>query len=222
MFDFFKKKGRKCPYCNVLIEKEPKGKFKCPSCKEEIHLQKLGDKTIFISKMDYESLQIDKKRKTEENKYYRFFENYDLSYDYLTERKNEWFNKFKEKANFPDLIWSLLNDTLTAYAKSQRFHDMAMLYLEMAVIQKNNNKEFFHLLQESKKMELYSIKKEMLGLKYKIVISATYNKYCQECQEQDGKMFTVDEALEKMPIPVKNCTNDGFCRCCYATKIDDR
>jgi rubrerythrin len=222
MFDFFKKKGYKCPYCNSLIEKELKGKFKCPSCKEEIYLERKEGKIIkLITKSDYEALQLRKKEQSAKNKYFRFFDSLEIPKGYLEKRRTEWIRKTNLTLNYDDLIWSISNEILLEYAKQKKFQEMSDLYLSMAHLQKECNKEFFYLLQEARKMELYGIKKELKGFKYKVVIVATYNRYCKDCQEQDGKMFTMEEALKKMPIPVKNCTNEGFCMCCYAAEIVD-
>ena len=48
---------------------------------------------------------------------------------------------------------------------------------------------------------------------------------CEACRKLDGKVFTIEKALEEMPIPVIECTtnmydkNRGFCRCCYIVVI---
>jgi uncharacterized Zn finger protein (UPF0148 family) len=221
LFNFFWSKSQKCPYCGVLIDKEPKGKFKCPTCKEEIHIQKLGDKNKLIKKSEYEAFKSEKKKIAEENKYYRFFQYHDLSRSYLERRKIDWFNKFKENANYPDLIWSISNELLNTYAKSNDYFNMKMLYFEMALFQKKENKKFLHLLQESRKMELYDIRKQMSKeFNYKVVIVGG-ELDCQVCKELDGKAFSIKEALDKMPIPPKDCTHDkGWCTCCYATEIE--
>ncbi len=43
---------------------------------------------------------------------------------------------------------------------------------------------------------------------------------CPTCQKMAGKRFRIDEAMEPMPIPCRDCTNDvdavrGYCRCRY-------
>jgi len=219
LFNIFKTTKMKCPYCGIIIEKEPKAKFKCPNCKEEIYIQKSGEKKILIKKSEYETLQSEKKRIAEENKYFKFFEDYDLSRPYLEKRKFEWFNKFREKANYSDLIWSLSNELLNTFAKKNDYSKMRGLYFDMAILQKKQNKEFYHLLKESRRMELYEIQKQLSNdIKYKVVIIGG-EPGCEYCNEFNGKSFTIEEALEEMPIPHPNCSNDGWCTCCYTVKI---
>lgn len=221
MLDFFKKKRRKCPYCGIQIDKEPKGKFKCPSCKEEIYPEKKEGKLImYNTKKDYETLQLKKKEQAAKNKFFRFFESFEISKGYLDQRRADWIRRTNLTLNYDDLIWTLSNEMLLEYAKHNKFQEMSSLYFSMAYFQKERNNEFFHLLQESRKIELYNTKKQLIGLKYKVII-VDGELDCKACQELDGKMFSIKEALEKMPIPPKNCTHDGgWCTCCYTTELE--
>lgn len=47
------------------------------------------------------------------------------------------------------------------------------------------------------------------------VLSSRDNRTCQECASLDGKVFTIDEALEKMPLPDWCNSAEGRCRCVY-------
>lgn len=50
---------------------------------------------------------------------------------------------------------------------------------------------------------------------------------CLECAALNGKIFTIEKALEKMPIPHEKCTHElkkgkiGWCRCEYLPVVDD-
>jgi predicted RNA-binding Zn-ribbon protein involved in translation (DUF1610 family) len=216
MLSLFKKNRiKKCPYCGIVIEKDPTRKFKCPSCKGEIFLKGENGIVRLLSKDDYE-LQLKKlKAKQEENMYLKFFQNYLLTEKQLLKRKEEWFQKFGDKASYSDLTWSVANDLLDSYAKLNEFHDMKMIYFQMALLEKKNNREFFHLLQESTKMELLEYKKNRDVIKKVEILSAGEDS-CEICNKLNGKRFTIDDALEKMPIPTPDCTNEiGYCRCLY-------
>jgi hypothetical protein len=43
-----------CPYCGFEISKEPVRRFKCPSCKQQIYIQKIGSSKKLIDRNDYE------------------------------------------------------------------------------------------------------------------------------------------------------------------------
>lgn len=93
----------------------------------------------------------------------------------------------------------------------------------MARLLYNHHQNFFKFLKESSKMELYYEKQQekQSGIKMKVEIIAASggnNPSCDKYLEKNGKKFTIDEALEKMPIPVEDCGN-GFCRCMYGAEL---
>ena len=39
---------------------------------------------------------------------------------------------------------------------------------------------------------------------------------CDHCKDQQGKIFTVEEAIKTRPLPCKKCDHEmGYCRCTY-------
>jgi len=96
----------------------------------------------------------------------------------------------------------------------------------MALFKNQRGKDCFVTLQQSHKMELYECKQQGEFIK-KVRIFTGGKDSCDACQQLDGKIFTIDEALQKMPIPNKECTfklydeNRGFCRCSYNAEIED-
>ncbi len=220
-------KKRKCPYCSAIIDQEPKGKFKCLSCKSEIHIQKSGKEIKLLTKDERERINAERKERAAENRYFNFFQDLNVQRSYLEQRRNDWFRQMGEKANYPDLTWSLSHELLQRFGKSKKYFEMKMLYLQMALMQKQEGKEFFHLLQEARKMELYDIRKQMSGfnddmfkIKYKVVIIGGESD-CLVCSALNNKKFTIEEVFETMPLPAKNCTHDGgWCTCCYAIEAE--
>jgi len=85
----------------------------------------------------------------------------------------------------------------------------------MAQFLNKRGKDFFHLLQQSKKMELLYYKK--MGMDEVEIIAC-----CPSCKKLEGKSIKIDDALKNMPLPYKNCTNilynkkRGFCTCIYS------
>lgn len=64
------------------------------------------------------------------------------------------------------------------------------------------------------KAELLDLKQQGLYKRVR-VISSKDNRTCQECANLNGKVFTIDEALEKMPLPNLCTSEEGWCRCTY-------
>lgn len=128
--------------------------------------------------------------------------------------------KFKQTANDSDILWSLYNKLVM---KTSDKHKIKSLYYEMALFLNYEGKDYSRVRQESERMELMSYKE--LGVVKKVEICKT-DSSCEECKKMQGKVFTLDEALEKMPIPNSNCsfnfTRKGkpFCRCTYLPVVD--
>ena len=105
--------------------------------------------------------------------------------------------------NINDIIWGLLNKKVLAEMKE--------------------GKDVFHLLQESAKCKLMDYRQA--GLK-KVEVLTANQASCDACNKQNRKILTIDEALETMPIPVKECSTEvfvdgkGFCRCLYVACVD--
>lgn len=207
-----------CPYCGIQIDKEYKGAFKCPSCKQKIYLLNTDRGVKYLTK---EEKEYEMRIQQEENQYYYIFEILGLSRKHLEKRKTGWFNEFKDQANYHDLIWSVFNELLNKYGKSQDWQSLKMVYYEMALYEYRQGGTYFHLLQESAKMELLNYKET--GIVKKVEISCLGG--CEACQKLNGKILTLEKALNTLPVPNKDCTYQmgnerGFCRCVYLSVID--
>ncbi len=213
-------KKKKCPYCQFMIEKEHKGKFKCPSCKNEIFIISEGNSIRLITDVEKENLRLKRKEITEKNKYFRFFEGYIDDKDYLEEQRLQWLKKFPYNGNYDDLTWSLAHRVLQTSIKQNDFNTAQSIYFSLARFQYEQDKPFFKLLQEANRMTLYNYK---YGLPENIKIEVGIcgcGDSCPACKELDNKWFSVDEALELMPIPSKDCSQEGgWCRCSYVSRV---
>jgi len=72
---------------------------------------------------------------------------------------------------------------------------------------------YFPLLQESMKESLRGEMQSGVMTHVKI-LSGRDDRTCEKCKSQDGMVFTIKEAIEKMPLLVK-CDNGEMCRCVY-------
>lgn len=58
------------------------------------------------------------------------------------------------------------------------------------------------------------------GAVSKVEILSSDNS-CESCQSQNGKIYTVEEAIKTRPLPCKECNNKmGYCRCVYVPVVD--
>jgi hypothetical protein len=196
-----------CPYCGSMLEKIPKRKSPCPNCQNVIFVR--NKKMVTERK----ATMIDFIKNSE---FYGAYEN-----EYLR-IEDELKKKFGFEPNPSDIIWAYYNKLIVK--NSSNYQNLSSIYYSMALILNKEKKEFFHILQQSKKMELLEYKRSGFIKKVKISTSGKDNA-CDNCLKQENKTFTINAALEKMPIPNKDCThilydeNRGFCRCCYITEV---
>jgi len=212
------KQSADCPYCNNALGEKPKTKRKCPFCKNVICIRTLPEtkEKVLMTEDGAKTFDEEKKRKSFEKKWLRVLENYGIT-DHDVRRQTEKLSeKWGQPANTVDVIWSLFNQHLIP--NETDFQQLKMIYHSMALFLSERNEDFFPLLQESIKMELLAAKQNAWAKKVEICADSC----CKTCKKLHGKIFTIDEALQEMPIPVKECLSimnkgnkQGFCFCFY-------
>jgi hypothetical protein len=154
-----------------------------------------------------------------EKKWLNILYSYGINEKDISNTSQQLFKKFGKEPNDNDIIWSLFNQVVL---KTRDYQTLKMIYYEMALFLNEEGKDFFHVLQQSKRMELIVYKQR--GVK-KVEILAASNS-CEHCQKLNGKILTINEALEEMFIPCEECTHiisvahRGFCRCCYVPIVE--
>jgi carbamate kinase len=101
---------------------------------------------------------------------------------------------------------------------------MSRCYHGLAIDNAEQGLPYFGLLKEAAKFELLSLKQS--GVVSKVKISTT-DSACKNCKKQNGKEYTIEQALLEMPLPNQSCTTDfadekeGWCRCMYIAIVDE-
>ena len=188
----------RCPYCNQQLDKTPARKVKCPHCGEFIYVRQ--GKLI-----TEEEAQI--------SEWLGYLDQFDITRSKFDQERKKLSERFKTKASVHDTVWSILNKWVGSHP-AQRSVEFA--YREMARLLSQEGKDCNHLIESAltAQLQFYKIRK------VKNVIVQNYGgrgdniDTCPQCAELHGKKFTIDEALNKMPIP-RNCTSDFECRCYY-------
>jgi hypothetical protein len=208
LFDKLKKdkqvaSGVSCPHCNMLLDPIPQRKTKCCACGNDIYVRTDSfnkQKIRYLKHEDALSVDVIKTLPISEKEYYK------------TEK--ELVKKFGKAPTLGDVVWGILNNHLVTAMQRKDWQNMRMLYWQQARLLFESGQDFFSLLQESAKCELRRYQATNV---HKVEILTT--GACSKCQSLQGKIFTVKEALETMPIPVKDCEN-VFCRCTYLPVIE--
>lgn len=218
-----------CPYCHKILDKMPQRKKKCPFCKSAIYIKNIPSKKGRFLVTEEDAKKIDAEWEKIHNidaRYYPirewldFLSRYGITREDFDNRHKAFSEKHEALVNDNDVIWSLYNELI---AKTTDYHDLKMIYYNMAILLNKEGKEFFHILQLSSKMQLMTMKQ--MDIK-KVEISTAGEGSCESCRKLEGRIFRIEDALEKMPIPCKKCNMEvftegkGFCRCMYSPVIE--
>ena len=207
-----------CPNCNKKLEKKPGKKAKCPSCGKFIYVRTSPKTQQKILTTESGAKKIDQ----EWEKIYSAKRWLGMLKSYGVDEKDLSKYKEKEGGSDRDAIWSIFNELIERYAKKNDLQNLKMVYYQMALFLNEEGKDFFKIRQQSSIMELKQFQKEGFVKKVKILAS---DESCEACKKLKNKIFTINEALEKLPIPCAECTHimdngkRGFCRCLYNSVI---
>lgn len=219
LFSLFAKRGKQetqeelpaiCPYCGEVLAQRPKRKKKCPACKNPIYVRtdpETGQKILTTE----ESAQV--------MDWLELLEDYRITkQDFLTQ-KRRISKKFGTEATDRDVIWSLFNDLVIQRAAAGDFRTAEHVYSDMATFRQEEGKDPFHQLQQASRMELMDLTES--GCTKVKTSTCNDDDVCPSCRNLERQVFKIDDALEVMPLPNKNCTTDleygsrGRCRCGY-------
>jgi len=199
-----------CPYCGKVLAQRPKRKKKCPACKNPIYVRtdpETGEKILTTE----ESAQV--------MDWLELLEHYGITKRDFLSQKRRLSKKFGTKAADRDVISSLFNDLIIRHARAADFRTAALIYRNMATFKEEEGKNPFQLLQQASRMELMDYKQS--GCTKVEITTCNDNYVCPSCRKLAGKVFDINDALEALPIPNRECTTDleyrshGYCRCSY-------
>lgn len=196
-----------CPSCRAPLAKPPKRKARCPHCREDIYVRTKQE--LFPSHLLAES----EMRAADMFSHLR--SNYGVRVEDFRRLQLELSQRWGESASATDTVVSLLDDLMQRYPGQ-----LKALNRDMAAFAASNGRDPRPWLRESRRAELeveYQASPVVKGVR----VLASY-ACCEECKAQNGDEYTVEEALEKMPLPYAHCTRTiggqpGFCICTYRT-----
>ena len=191
----FKKKIY-CPNCHQQLDVAPKRKAKCPHCKQYIYIRQGNLVT------EDEAQTVD---------WLVFLEKYDITRRKFDIERDALSERFKTRASANDTVWSILNKLVATHPEDA--------YREMARLVSQEGKDAQPYIEQALRTQLMSYKAR--GIKTVWVVGYDNDNgpdysTCPGCVELNRKKFSIDEALEKMPVP-RNCSS-GWCRCGYVAE----
>ena len=150
-------------------------------------------------------------------------------------RTSEDFQKEKELLQIrfggepkdADVMWALINKCILGLNESD-LDSLRIHYLTMAdFVYEINNSDPMEFLSQAIRTNLLQLKE--LYYSYPAVqVMCPHASHCRKAKELKGKVFTIDEALNTMPIPNRECEyrwdehkKFSFCTCSYMPLDND-
>jgi len=165
--------------------------------------------------------KIEKERKSNYalKKWLTRLEMFKVSQEDFEKHRKTLSNQFRQEASVGDTVWGIFNKLLLSETD---LHTLKMIYFTMALLLDEEGKDSYEMHCQATKMQLLKLK-ESSSTKQVEILST---KGCSNCEKYAKKIFTIEDALEKMPIPRKDCTfhlnnnKYGYCRCIYIYHFD--
>ena len=195
-----------CPYCHKALPTIPKRKVTCPFCYLSIYVREGRPCTQ------------DEARTTD------WLKKLAMTRTAFIVAQDSFTKKIGHVPKATDVVWQLMNDRVR---ETVDHHQLKMIYFQMALFLKEEGKDFLATKQESTRAELNgwqnAAEKGLIDWrKTRLRVITCGAASCNACRTLEGATFTYSEALNQMPIPVRDCTHDltegshrGWCRCCY-------
>lgn len=203
-----------CPYCHTYLEKIPTRKKKCPECGKPIYIKyRPNDRTKRLV-TEEQSKEIE-----EEWQDYLFVkevtEEFGITKQELDRERGDLAKQFGQQPNSNDLKWRLYN---RAIEKEKDMQKLKSIYYSMALFVQEEGRDPLPLLLKSHRCDLSEMKKNGIT---KVKVRTSGEQSCAECRKLKGQVFSIEEALDTMPLPCKRCMmwldqeKYSFCRCFY-------
>lgn len=114
-----------------------------------------------------------------------------------------------------DIFWSLANDALGLYSRQRKWQDLKVVYWTLARQQFEQGQPHLDFLRQAAKAELQHLRSVDIIKGARI---AAGPDACSPCRENNGRTYSVQQAMQTMPIPNPTCQN-GWCRCAWMGEI---
>jgi hypothetical protein len=195
----------RCPYCGGELENKPGRKKRCPHCENYIYIREGEMKTEtekdlidFVNRGTAQELGV--------------------TISGLERERKRLSEQFGAPASGNDAIWSILNKALEPGNPQKNTN----LYFEMERIAQMEGCEFDHVRKAKNKSKRRMFRQELQELNGSGMVARVYTKndhlVCDKCRKLSEQTFSIDELLERMPIP-DECENPDGCRCSYGFEL---
>jgi TM2 domain-containing membrane protein YozV len=201
----------RCPYCKMTLSNPAQLKQKCPFCNKLIYLREQG---IFGSKFlkKEEAMAVD---------FMKAVAPFGITDDDYAKEQAQLSKYFLEEVSSADIVFRLFKRVLD---NTKDLNRQKVLQHSLHLFLKEVSMDLYTLTRRAAKLSLLKFQEEQFVRRVRIVTAGVTS--CPACRHLEGQVFTIEEALSKMPIPCKQCSNllagktKGFCRCEYRAESE--
>lgn len=220
-----KKEDAHCPYCDKELELVLTKKKACPFCKKLIFVRTdpKNQKKVLVTEKGVIKIEEEWKHYLGLNRWLGNLGSFGITKKDFELKKIGLTHQFKREPYPRDVIWGLLNHLLIETMKQNNFQKLSGIYYSMALFLDEEDKSPNEMLTQNHRMQLLYYQNEDLISGVEILAQG-----CENCKSQNGRVFSIKEAIENTPLPNKACTfkfskqsKYCFCRCCYLPKLTE-
>lgn len=195
-----------CPYCGFKYEAFPKDKKPCPSCGEVVIIKSRDKIKHLFTKARAQEWEDDKKERALINKARGYLFMGRVNPDKLQLIREGIIEKSGHEISYNKVALNILTNAALKRSVKKDFDGAFWTYFAMTHLLRDQGFDYFDSLQLMHEMRLREMKTKDhhdkdYGWKVRIVTGCD----CKACKPLDGKILTLDEALETMPFPSKHC-----------------
>ena len=124
-----------------------------------------------------------------------------------------------------DTRWKELSEQVRVASQAGDLQALRLAYYQQAEILFAEGRNHLDARQLSASVELQHLKS--IGIEMVRVRTSDDERVCSHCRSWEGKVISVEDTLEQMPIPGPNCDDNrygnpygGRCRCSYEAIFD--
>ena len=205
-----------CPQCGVILDPPPPRNRKCTSCQSKIIVRTRRSDSAKLYLTEGDAKVFDRERKAEvfRNKALRAAA--DLGMDQKAFERVEKELLAKSPGYGPgDVFWTLANKQLANQMRSGNWHGLSMTYFHQALWLHNEGRPYAHLKVEAEK----ALAQSYAGRDCQ-ELEINVNHCCPNCDQFNGRIYPIEQALREWPVPVQECTN-GWCLCTWLPVVPD-
>lgn len=199
-----------CPSCGVILDTFPSRTRKCPSCKQKLVVRtRRSDRAkLLLTESQGRVFDTERSRDAKRNKAIR----HSLLHLGCSKRdfeliENELARRFGV-ALPGDTYCVLANSAIKEPMLNKEWHRVGMIQWGMARWLYEEGREHIQMQREAYKADLLHHLSQ--GRTHVRVVSGS----CNECRKNDGRVFSVSDALNSAIIPNERCKN-GWCICLW-------